>query len=83
MSIEQQVRNYILENFLFTSDASALANDVSFLEKGIVDSIGVLEMILFLEQEFAIKVADSEMVPENLDTVGNIVHYVQSKHVGK
>ncbi|MBP7780153.1 MAG: acyl carrier protein [Burkholderiaceae bacterium] len=83
MSIEQQVRNYILENFLFTNDASALANDVSFLEKGIVDSTGVLEMILFLEQEFAIKVADSEMVPENLDTVGNIVHYVQSKHVGK
>ena len=41
MSIEQQVRNYILENFLFTSDASALANDVSFLEKGIVDSTGV------------------------------------------
>jgi len=83
MSIEQQVRNYILENFLFTNDASALANDVSFLEKGIVDSTGVLEMILFLEQEFAIKVADSEMVPENLDTVVNIVHYVQSKHVGK
>lgn len=83
MSIEQQVRNYILENFLFTNDASALANDVSFLEKGIVDSTGVLEMILFLEQEFAIKVADSEMVPENLDTVVNIVHYVQSKQVGK
>ena len=83
MSIEQQVRNYILENFLFTNDASALANDVSFLEKGIVDSTGVLEMILFLEQEFAIKVADSEMVPENLDSVVNIVHYVQSKHVGK
>ncbi len=79
MSIEQQVRDYILENFLFTDEASALANDASFLEKGIIDSTGVLEMIFFLEQEFALKVADKEMIPENLDSVNNIVRYVQSK----
>jgi acyl carrier protein len=83
MSIEQQVRDYILENFLFTNDASALANDASFLEKGIIDSTGVLEMIFFLEQEFALKVADKEMIPENLDSVNNIVRYVQSKQAGK
>jgi len=83
MSIEQQVRHYILENFLFTNDATALANDASFLEKGIIDSTGVLEMIFFLEQEFALKVADKEMIPENLDSVNNIVRYVQSKQAGK
>jgi len=83
MSIEQQVRDYILENFLFTNDAAALANDASFLEKGIIDSTGVLEMIFFLEQEFALKVADKEMIPENLDSVNNIVRYVQSKQAGK
>lgn len=82
MSIEQQVRNYILENFLFTNDAAALANDASFLEKGIIDSTGVLEMIFFLEQEFSLKVADKEMIPENLDSVNNIVRYVQSKQAG-
>jgi acyl carrier protein len=82
MSIEQQVRDYILENFLFTNDASALANDASFLEKGIIDSTGVLEMIFFLEQEFSLKVADKEMIPENLDSVNNIVRYVQSKQAG-
>ena len=82
MSIEQQVRDYILENFLFTNDAAALANDASFLEKGIIDSTGVLEMIFFLEQEFALKVADKEMIPENLDSVNNIVRYVQSKQAG-
>jgi acyl carrier protein len=82
MSIEQQVRDYILENFLFTNDAAALANDASFLEKGIIDSTGVLEMIFFLEQEFSLKVADKEMIPENLDSVNNIVRYVQSKQAG-
>jgi len=79
MSIEQQVRNYILENFLFTNDESVLANDASFLEKGIIDSTGVLEMIFFLEDAFALKIADKEMIPENLDSVNNIVRYVQSK----
>lgn len=83
MSVEQQIRDYILENFLFTNDAAALANDASFLEKGIIDSTGVLEMIFFLEQEFALKVADKEMIPENLDSVNNIVRYVQSKQAGK
>ncbi|MBI3776881.1 MAG: acyl carrier protein [Gammaproteobacteria bacterium] len=82
MSIEQQVRDYIIENFLFTNDAAALANDASFLEKGIIDSTGVLEMIFFLEQEFSLKVADKEMIPENLDSVNNIVRYVQSKQAG-
>ena len=70
MSIEQQVRDYILENFLFTNDASVLANDASFLEKGIIDSTGVLEMIFFLEQEFALKVADKEMIPASRGCVG-------------
>ena len=79
MSIEQRVRDYILESFFFTNDESVLVNDASFLEKGIIDSTGVLEMIFFLEQEFALKVADKEMIPENLDSVNNIVRYVQSK----
>ena len=79
MSIEQRVRDYILESFFFTDDGSVLVNNASFLEKGIIDSTGVLEMIFFLEQEFAFKVADKEMIPENLDSVNNIVRYVQSK----
>lgn len=83
MSIEQQVRNFILESFLFTNDAAALANDDSFLEKGIIDSTGVLEMIFFLEQEFALKIADKEMIPENLDSVNNIVRFVQSKQTAQ
>ena len=77
--LENKVRNYILENFLFTDDQSALENSDSFLEKGIVDSTGMLEVIYFLEDDFEISVKDNEMVPENLDSVNNIVNFIKSK----
>ncbi len=79
MSVEADVRNYILENFMFTTDASALNNADSFLERGLIDSTGILELIFFIEQQFKIKVADKEMIPENLDSVNNIVAYVERK----
>ncbi|HHJ13951.1 MAG TPA: acyl carrier protein [Gammaproteobacteria bacterium] len=79
MSIEQEIRSYILENYLFTDDESALDNRDSFLEKGILDSTGILEVIYFIEDEYGIKVADEEMVPENLDSVERLVAYVGRK----
>lgn len=79
MSVEQTVRNYILENFLFTTDASVLGVDESFLAKGIIDSTGMLEVIYFLEDKFGIRIDDAEMIPENLDSVNNIVRFVERK----
>jgi len=79
MSIENKVRQYMLENYLFTDDPSALADGDSFLDKGIIDSTGILEVIMFLEEEFGIKVEDEEMVPENLDSVANIAAYINKK----
>lgn len=79
MATEQKLRDYILENFLFTDDQSALNNEDSFLEKGIIDSTGILEVIYFLEDEFSIKINDEEMLPENLDSVNNIVNFVTQK----
>ena len=79
MSVNQQVRNYILENYLFTDDQSELSDNDSFLEKGILDSTGILEVIYFIEEEFGIKVQDEEMVPENLDSVDRIVAFVDRK----
>ncbi len=52
MSTEAKIRQYILENYMFTNDASALANDDSFLKKGIIDSTGILELIAFLGQKY-------------------------------
>jgi acyl carrier protein len=79
MSAEQQIRNYVLENYLFTDEQAALDNNDSFLEKGILDSTGILEVIYFLEDEFQIKVEDEDMVPENLDSINRIVAYLDKK----
>jgi len=79
MSVEQKIRDYILDNYLFTDDQSALSNEDSFLDKGIIDSTGIMEVIFFLEEEFGIQVEDDEMVPENLDSVKNIVAYIDRK----
>ena len=79
MAVEQKIRDYILENYLFTSDQAALSSSDSFLEKGIIDSTGILEVIHFLEDEFGVRVEDDEMVPENLDSVNNIVAFIGNK----
>jgi len=79
MSIEHQVKNYILENFLFTDDQAALDVDESFLAKGIIDSTGMMEVIYFLEDKFSIKIDDAEMIPENLDSVSSIVSFIGRK----
>ncbi len=78
MSIEAKIRAYIAENFLF-GEADQLAVTDSFLDKGIIDSTGILEIVMFLEEQFGIKVADSEMLPENLDSIGNIVNFITRK----
>ena len=74
----EKVRGFIVENFLFGQGA-ALQDNTSFLEQGIIDSTGVLEIIGFLEQEFGVTVEDAEIVPENLDSVGRIVDFVARK----
>jgi acyl carrier protein len=79
MSTEQKLRKYILETYLFTTDDSALANDDSFLDKGIIDSTGILELVMYLEEEFGLAVADEELLPENLDSINNLVQFVERK----
>ena len=77
--IKDKIRSYILENFLFTDDQSALNDEDSFMTQGIIDSTGILEVIFFLEEEFNVKVENEEMVPENLDSVNNLVAFVEKK----
>lgn len=82
MSIEDKVRSYVLENFLFTDDQSMLNSSDSFMGKGIIDSTGILEVIDYLAEEFGITVDDDEMIPANLDSVDNIKAYVERKQAG-
>jgi acyl carrier protein len=73
------IRQYILGNLLFTEDESALQDNDSFLDQGIIDSTGVLEIILFIEEAFDIKVNDDEMLPANLDSVDNLAAFINRK----
>ena len=77
--ISKSVRTFISENFLFREDLESFPDDASFLEAGIIDSTGVLELISFLESNFGIEVLDDEMVPENFDSVSRIVAYLKRK----
>ena len=79
MSIETSIRDFILENFLFTTDNGQLQDDDSFLEEGIVDSTGVLELVMFVEETFTITVEDEEIVPENFDSVQQLARYARLK----
>ena len=79
MSIENQIKTYIVENFLFSDNGYELIEDASFLEEGIVDSTGVLELVLFVEETFDVTVDDEEIVPENFDSVGQLAAYVRRK----
>ena len=72
------VRNFIIENFLFDDDGS-LKDDTSFLDEGIIDSTGILELVEFLDEEFSITIEDDELIPENLDSINNVTKFVVGK----
>jgi acyl carrier protein len=76
-SIQQRVREFVVQNFLFGHDD--LAEDASFLETGIIDSTGVLELVGFIESTFAISVEDHDLVPANLDSVLAVTRFVERK----
>ena len=73
------VRQYVADNFLFSDDGYQWSNDASFLEEGIVDSTGVLELVMFVEETFNITVKDEEIVPENFDSVSRLAAYIRCK----
>lgn len=76
------VRNFVVENFLF-GDASVIIDDgMSFLENGIIDSTGVLELVDFLEQTYSITIEDEELIPENLDSIEKVVGFLERKRNG-
>jgi acyl carrier protein len=78
-ALRSSIRDFILQNYLFTTDAGAIALDDSLLGRGIVDSTGMLEVIFFIEEKLGVKVKDEEMIPENLDSVNKIAQFVEAR----
>jgi acyl carrier protein len=79
VTIEEQIRRYVAESFLYSDDGYGYPDEASFLEEGIVDSTGVLELVMFVEEQFGVSVADEDIVPDNFDSVTRLAAYVRRK----
>lgn len=79
MQVRQELREYLRKNHLFTADTAGLRDDLSLITGGVIDSIGILEMIAFLESRFGIVVDEEDMVPDNLDSIVSIEAFIGRK----
>lgn len=78
IELKSDIRNFIVENFLYGNN-DGFNDDISFLEKGLIDSTGILELVAFVEEKYGISVADEELLPENFDSVNNLSRYILNK----
>jgi acyl carrier protein len=79
MTIEVQIKDYIAKNLLFSTNGFGYPDDASFLEEGIVDSQGVMELVMFVEDNFGIDVDDMDIIPDNFDSISQLASYVRRK----
>jgi acyl carrier protein len=77
--MEPDLRLFLAENFLLGEEFRGLPGSASLIEAGIIDSTGVLELVGFLEETYDIRITEAELVPENLDSIDNIVRFVDAK----
>lgn len=81
IELKQSMREFVYDRLLYSRNGQVFEDDTSMLDEGIVDSTGVLELVLFVEEQFGIQVDDEDITPSNFDTLNNIAAYVQAKGV--
>ena len=79
--IKNGVKQFIIDNFLFGSIDNSFHDDDSFMENGIIDSTGILELVEYIEHQYNIKIKDEELIPENLDTLNNVSNFIIRKMI--
>ena len=79
--MREELRRFIIDNFLFGVEDSQFSDDDSFLEKGLIDSTGVLELVAFIEEQYGIRFQDDEIIPENLDSINKLIQFLNKKLV--
>jgi len=79
MPIEEMLRKYIADNIIFSNNGYPYADDDSFLKNEIVDSTNILELVMFVEEEFGITTDDDEITPDNFDSVSKLSRFTRSK----
>lgn len=78
MQRQEIIRKFLYENFIL-DEKDPLKDEDSLLEKGVIDSTGVLELVAFIEEKYGITVEDEELIPENLDSIRNIAEFIRQK----
>jgi acyl carrier protein len=78
-NIEEMIRTYIAQNILFSGDGYPYSDDASFLNEGIIDSMNVLELVMFVENNYGITVEDQDIVPDNFDSISKLAAYIRRK----
>ncbi|MCP4607477.1 MAG: acyl carrier protein [Planctomycetes bacterium] len=79
VDIKMEIRKFISNNFVLPDGLDGLKDNDSFLENGIIDSTGVVELVTFVEETFDIIVEDEELIPDNLDSVSSLVVFITEK----
>ena len=79
MPVKEELRTFIVENFMFGQENKDFSDEASMLESGLIDSTGVLELVAFVEEKYGISVADEDLLPINFDSVDNLAGYVRKK----
>lgn len=77
--MEKLIREYIIENLMFGETSTELDNNSSLFDLGIVDSAGVMELVLYVEETFNLEIADDEIIPENFDSIAQLARYIELK----
>jgi len=78
-TIDREVREFLRDNFIVDADLMELSGSASLTDFAILDSMGVLELVMFLEEHYRIEISEGETVPDNLDTIDNTVRFVNTK----
>jgi acyl carrier protein len=78
-NIKAQIRQYIAKNLLFSGNSFKYSDDASFLEEGIVDSLGIMDLTMHIQETYGVIINDAELTPDNFDSVNKVAQYIQSK----
>jgi acyl carrier protein len=79
MTLNDELREFVTDNFMYGKPYKGFADDDSFIERGIIDSTAVMELVAFLENHYRIKLLDQDLIPDNLDSVNALARFVKSR----
>lgn len=79
MALNEELRQFVIDNFMFGKPYKGFADDDSFIEQGIIDSTAVMELVAFLEERYGIKLQDQDLIPDNLDSINSLTRFVASR----